>query len=182
MVKYNPKEWFTIIVKFPKADTFQKLLPLMFSVGAYCGVIAWLELYHWKLGDDSLVKNTMVLHSILGFALSMLLVFRTNTAYDRWWEGRRVWGTMVNHSRSLAIKINSFLGASNNDDVKFLLSLVGDLPFAIKNHLRKVKLPDELESAKSLQANPDLGQVQHLPNYLAQVLIQQLNGLYGQKN
>ncbi len=110
MVKYNPKEWFTIIVKFPKADTFQKLLPLMFSVGAYCGVIAWLELYHWKLGDDSLVKNTMVLHSILGFALSMLLVFRTNTAYDRWWEGRRVWGTMVNHSRSLAIKINSFLG------------------------------------------------------------------------
>ncbi len=48
--------------------------------------------------------------------------------------------------------------------------------------MRKVKLPDELESAKSLQANPDLGQVQHLPNYLAQVLIQQLNGLYGQKN
>lgn len=60
----------------------------MISVGIYCGIVAWLEIYYWKLDQNSDVKNTMVLHSILGFALSMLLVFRTNTAYDRWW-GRK---------------------------------------------------------------------------------------------
>lgn len=181
MVKYNPKEWFTIIVKFPKADTFQKLLPLMITVALYCGIIAWLELYHWKLDKDSLIKNTMVLHSILGFALSMLLVFRTNTAYDRWWEGRRVWGTMVNHSRSLAIKINSFLGMNHPADAKFLLTLLGDLPFAIKNHLRKVKLWDEYEGIGILAGQTRHLVAQHLPVFLSQLLFEKINELYSQK-
>lgn len=181
MVKYNPKEWFTIIVKFPKADTFQKLLPLMITVALYCGIIAWLELYHWKLDKDSLIKNTMVLHSILGFALSMLLVFRTNTAYDRWWEGRRVWGTMVNHSRSLAIKINSFLGTNHPADAKFLLTLLGDLPFAIKNHLRKVKLWDEYEGIGILAGQTRHLVAQHLPVFLSQLLFEKINELYSQK-
>ena len=49
------------------------------------------------------------MHTLLGFAISMLLVFRTNTAYDRWWEGRKLWGSLVNNSRNLALKIASFL-------------------------------------------------------------------------
>ena len=51
------------------------------------------------------------MHTLLGFAISMLLVFRTNTAYDRWWEGRKLWGNLVNSSRNLAIKLSSFLPA-----------------------------------------------------------------------
>jgi putative membrane protein len=45
------------------------------------------------------------MHSLLGFVISMLLVFRTNTAYDRWWEGRKQWGSLMNGSRNLALKI-----------------------------------------------------------------------------
>ena len=86
MISYNPKEWFTFIFKFHKADTFRKLLPLMLGIGAYSGVIAFLELEYWNLSDNSRVRNIPVMHNLLGFAISMLLVFRTNTAYDRWWE------------------------------------------------------------------------------------------------
>src|SRR5262249_39832834 len=38
-----------------------------------------------------------------GGVLSLLLVLRTNAGYDRWWEGRRLWGGIVNQSRNLAI-------------------------------------------------------------------------------
>lgn len=46
--------------------------------------------------------------SVLGAALSMLLAFRTNSAYARWWEARTLWGAMVNSSRSLARQAISF--------------------------------------------------------------------------
>jgi putative membrane protein len=38
-----------------------------------------------------------------------LLAYRTNTAYDRWWEGRKQWGALVNNSRNLALKLSAYL-------------------------------------------------------------------------
>src|SRR3954469_19056113 len=49
--------------------------------------------------------------SILGAVLGMLLGFRTNSAYDRWWEARKLWGALVNSSRSLARQATSFICA-----------------------------------------------------------------------
>lgn len=48
------------------------------------------------------VSISTALHTLVGVALGLLLVFRTNACYDRFWEGRRRWGTMVNESRNLA--------------------------------------------------------------------------------
>src|SRR5690242_3653386 len=41
-------------------------------------------------------------HTLIGVALGLLLVFRTNSSYDRFWEGRKLWGAIVNDSRNLA--------------------------------------------------------------------------------
>ena len=112
MISYNPKDWFTYIFHIHKADTVRKLAPLLIGVCIYSGIIAFLELEYWKLSANSYVKNLPIMHSLLGFAISMLLVFRTNTAYDRWWEGRRLWGQLVNNSRNLAMKLSSFLPAN----------------------------------------------------------------------
>lgn len=53
-----------------------------------------------------MLENLLTIYSIIGFVISLLLVFRTNTAYDRWWEGRKKWGEMVNDSRNLAAKLS----------------------------------------------------------------------------
>ena len=45
---------------------------------------------------------------VAGGALSLLLVLRTNAGYDRWWEGRRLWGGIVNQCRNLAIASLSY--------------------------------------------------------------------------
>ncbi len=109
MIRYNPKDWFLIIFKFHKADTFRKLLPLIVVLSIYAGIITWLESEVWKLGEKSHVKNLSLIHTSLGMVISLLLVFRTNTAYERWWEGRKVWGGLVNSSRNLALKVRTLV-------------------------------------------------------------------------
>ncbi len=49
------------------------------------------------------------MHGLLGFVISMLLVFRTNTVYDRWWEARKLWGALTNNSRNFAMKLEAIL-------------------------------------------------------------------------
>jgi len=53
---------------------------------------------------------------IMGTVISLLLAFRSNQAYDRWWEARTIWGAIVNDSRSLARQINSFAPSSEAGD------------------------------------------------------------------
>lgn len=55
----------------------------------------------------------ITLHSLVGFALGLLLVFRTNAAYDRFWEGRRMWGGIVNECRNLARLSRVLLGGAS---------------------------------------------------------------------
>ena len=50
--------------------------------------------------------------TILGAAITIFLGFRTNTAYDRWWEARNLWGGLVNQSRTLIRQAITFHGAS----------------------------------------------------------------------
>ena len=49
---------------------------------------------------------------IMGTVISLLLAFRSNQAYDRWWEARTIWGAIVNDSRSLTREILSFIGSA----------------------------------------------------------------------
>jgi putative membrane protein len=109
MISYNPRDWFTFIFRFHKADTFRQLLPMISGICIYSGLIAWLELEYWQLSESNYVRNIPVMHTMLGFAISMLLVFRTNTAYDRWWEARKLWGSLVNNSRNFAMKMDTIL-------------------------------------------------------------------------
>jgi putative membrane protein len=74
--------------------------------------------------------------SILGIILGLLLVFRTNTAYDRWWEGRRVWGQLVNVSRALAHQLDAQLAADAPSRAEYA-RLLGEYPAALAAHLRR---------------------------------------------
>src|SRR5271155_519752 len=76
------------------------------------------------------------LHVLLGGVLAMLLVFRTNTANDRWWEGRKLWGQLVNDSRNLAIKVRSLPGIDREEARRFGRLLV-NFALALKEHLRE---------------------------------------------
>ena len=117
MINYNPKEWVSFIFHVHRADTIRKLWPLMLSIAIFSAIIAFVELNYLKLADTTYIKNVGMMHNLLGFVISMLLVFRTNTSYDRWWEGRRLLGSLTNVSRNFAIKIKAL--KLNEDDHEF---------------------------------------------------------------
>ncbi|HRN99613.1 MAG TPA: bestrophin family ion channel, partial [Flavobacterium sp.] len=134
MVSYNTKDWFTFIFRFHRSDTFSKLLPIMIAIGIYAGVVAYLEVVYWKLSESSYVKNISLMHGMLGFIISLLRDFRTNTAYDRWWEGRKLWGALVNNSRNLASKLSVIL--TDENDRAFFRKAIPDYATVLDAHLK----------------------------------------------
>lgn len=55
------------------------------------------------------VEVPSTVHALAGVALGLLLVFRTNASYERFWEGRKMWGGIVNESRNLARMASAYL-------------------------------------------------------------------------
>jgi len=108
----------------------------MVLVGLYSWGIQYLEVEYLHLTTKSGISNVGMIHSLLGFVLSLLLVFRTNTAYDRWWEGRKLWGKLVNDTRNLAIKINTVLG-DNRQDAEQVSRYLKYFPHFLAKHLSK---------------------------------------------
>ena len=172
MVQYNPKDWITFIFKFHKSDTFRQLIPLMIFIGFYSGIICFLEMDYFKLAETSHVKGISIMHTTVGFVLSLLLAYRTNTAYDRWWEGRKLWGALVNNSRNLAIKLSVIL--QEEKDRHFFRRLIPGYASILQKHLTNE------ESAKALFEDLDLemDHQKHRPNQIAKMIFQKANDLY----
>jgi ion channel-forming bestrophin family protein len=177
MINYNPKEWFTFIFRIHKADTVRKLFPMFIALSIYSGFIAWLELEVWKLSANSEISKISLMHGLLSFVISLLLVFRTNTAYDRWWEGRRQWGALVNSSRNLAMKIQAMLPVENTADRLFFKVMIPNFAYGLKNHLRKTYLHEEMEAIPGQEPmHTDISK--HVPNQLAQQINSKVMELY----
>jgi putative membrane protein len=166
MIDYNPKDWFKYIFYFHKADTTRKLLPMIVAIGVYSSVLAYILLIHLRLSDNNDLKNISIMHSLLGFVLSLLLVFRTNTAYDRWWEGRKQWGSLVNSSRNLCLKISGLLPREYKAERDFYKHMVPNFAYSMKNHLRGTYVSAEFEDSEWMTKS-DLDVKEHVPNQIA---------------
>jgi putative membrane protein len=161
MVAYNPKDWLKLIFIFHKSDTFRMLLPALLIAAVYSTLLTYLsvEMHYLEF------KSTTVIHSLLGFVISMLLVFRTNTAYDRWWEGRKLWGELVNSSRNFALKVNTMMPIEAKVDKDNLYVLIGNFPYVLKEHLRGRFISKDYEKNSSISID-DLEKINHKPNAL----------------
>lgn len=169
MITYNPKDWWKLIFAFHRSDSFRMLLPGMVAVGVYTAGVAYLEtqLFHVTF------RNTTLAHSLIGFVLSMLLIFRTNTAYDRWWEGRRLWGGLVNTCRNLALKLQALLGPEATADRAMFRALILNFVVAAKEHLRQGVQAESLQAAGSHPVEAFLG-ARHVPNRILAILFSEV--------
>lgn len=175
MTSYNPKDWISFIFNISKADTFRKLIPMMILIGLYSAVIAYLEIEYWDLPNDSPVKNISIMHGMLGFVISLLLAYRTNTAYDRWWEGRKIWGSLINNSRNLSIKLSVIL--QDEKDRTYFRKMIPSYASILHKHL------NDTDTSKQLFDDVDLeiDHHKHKPNQVVQMLFQKINDLYVSK-
>lgn len=159
MRAYNTKNFLKILISLHKSDTLKILFPTILLVGIYCYGVYYLEVEYLHLNSKSSISNIGMIHSLLGFVLSLLLVFRTNTAYDRWWEGRKLWGKLVNDSRNFVIKINSILPENDVKNRTQIAKYLRFFPYFLANHLSKestrlVLDEDFSDLQKELQHHP----------------------------
>ena len=177
MIVYNPKDWFYSTFYLHRSDTARKLFPLLLALSVYSGGIAYIELEYVKLSDVAWVKNITIVHNLLGFVMSILLVFRTNTAYDRWWEARKQWGTLTNSSRNLAIKMNAFLSRDDQVNRSFYIKSIPLFADTLFAHLRSSKTQFMLDAIEHPEFE-NLDAKKHGPNQVAAMIISRTNSLY----
>lgn len=169
MITYNPKSWFKLIFALHKSDTIRMLWKELLYMMTFTLLINYM-LIEFHPAHDSLGQLLSV-YSLVGFVISLLLVFRTNTAYDRWWEGRKKWGQLVNDTRNLAIKIKSF--SNQKEDHAFFARMIPNFVFATKEHLRKEIDFDELELTE--EEFDLLSRKEHVPVAISQLMYERLH-------
>ncbi len=116
-----------------------------------------------KMGDIS-----SDLHTTLGLVLGLLLVFRTNSSYARWWEARQLWGRLVNVTRNMAIKFREFTNF-NRDELRDLANLIVAFPEALRDHLREEDDFDMFPELEQIDPPP-----RHIPAYIADLIYRKI--------
>lgn len=98
---------------------FSKLIYRTIAIG----VLSYILSYAYQHSSFSNISIPPTMHSLIGIVMGLLLVFRTNTSYERWWDGRK--------------SIQSVSDLSSIITVKLETCLAEDLSNVLKNHLRK---------------------------------------------
>lgn len=175
MVNYNPKVWVDLIFHPYSKQVLRTLLPALGFMGVFTTLVCYIQFNYWKSAPAS-----TTVHSLLGIVLGLFLVFRTNTAYDRWWEGRRLWGGLVNSSRNLAMKLNAALAPAALAERKWFTLMIGNFVIATREQVRNgvdVTMLNFPEEALRQEAE----KVKHVPNLIAAKLYSKAEELYAKQ-
>lgn len=100
---------------------------------------------------------------LMGAALSIFLAFRTNSSYDRWWEARRLWGSLVNESRSFTRQALTLVDGVANDERNDLVEWQIAYVHSLRCHLRGQNPFPELSSRLSTDKVAALRAHQNVP-------------------
>ncbi len=147
--KINKRQWFQVLLNL-RYSVVPAILPRVLFSGLFSILIVFL--YAQGINVALPVESGIVPSVVLG----LLLVFRTNTAYDRFWEGRKLWGGLINTVRNLARTIYVSIEEKTTDDREAKITnlrLLVAFAVATKLHLR------------SLPVNEDLGHLMPLVYY-----------------
>lgn len=139
-------------------------LPLL-GLALYTTLTLYLEQH--LLQHD--IEFPVGVHALVGVVLGFLVVFRTNTSYERWWEGRKLWGQLVNDTRNLALRVLQLKHVPYPDRQEFGRILAAFGP-ALRDHLRGEASVEKLDVPQPAQPVP------HVPLYLAGLLYARFQG------
>jgi ion channel-forming bestrophin family protein len=173
MINYNPHDWRSHLF-----DIRGSMLPEI--MGRVITCVGWAtlvtiahEIVPRAIPGFTLAVPTTV-HALVGVALGLLLVFRTNASYDRFWEGRKLWGGMVNECRNLARQGTSLM----NGDAELRRELIlwtASFPYAAMSALRGSRVLAPSSNQLPPQLVQQVVQAQHMPlavaNQITRVLV-----------
>lgn len=136
-----------------------RVLPRVFISAVYALVVVYVA----TLFPQFSIPITPFEYS--GAVLGLLLVLRVNQGLDRWWEARKVWGSIVNQSRNLAI-IGYEYTSQKDEVVSNFLSWVASWPHVMRESLRRENTLVEVEKLLGKAETNAIRKTQHMPIYV----------------
>lgn len=144
-MKAERLHWLKITLQFKGS-----VIPAIYNRVLWCGLFG---VFISLLDYFNLPVSYPIFESVIpSIVLGLLLVFRTNTAYERFWEGRKSWGSLVNNVRNLARQIWVVIAEQTEEDRTekiWALRLLVAFTVATKLHLRGESVNSELQELMS---------------------------------
>lgn len=146
LYKGEKLNWLQLILRLARS-ILPVILPWVIFFGLYGFLVSLIYYFGYPVSFSD--KNSVLSKSVLSFNIgfTLLLVFRTNTAHERFWEGRKLWGSLVNATRNLTrdtwivVKEQSL---QDREEKEAILRLVVAFAVSMKLHLRGEPVNDEL--------------------------------------
>ena len=151
MIHYDPHLWWQHFF-YVRGSMVREITGRVMACVVWTAAIAAVSLHVRPLGISSTA------HSLAGVALSLMLVFRTNTSYARFWEGRTLWGGIVNESRNLARGARPFLAHAAPELYRSLVLWTAAFSRATASRLRNAR---KLGAAADALPREDVDRVEH---------------------
>lgn len=139
-ILWKQRTWFLLALQL-RGSVVLSVLPRTLFCAGFAAIVVGL----YRTGNVVTFSGTASV--IMNIVLGLLLVFRTNTAYERFWEGRRLWGTLINTVRNLARQIWAIVLEKDLQDrqaKKDALYLLVAFAITTKLHLRQEAVNEEL--------------------------------------
>lgn len=159
MIQRKKEHWFKMLFIW-QGSVLPQLLPRLLLLLFMSIAIVYLNgtLYHYK------IPLSPAPFTIFGVAMALFLGFRNSASYDRFWEGRKLWGALLNDTRSLARQALTLTaydpkGKEINDFIHMLIALTD----CLKHQLRKTDPSQDVQRRLSPELAAKLSDVRYKP-------------------
>lgn len=156
MPNYDPHDWTSHLFDI-EGSLVKEILGRVLASFAWATLVTFLYMYGPKWLDELSIPETA--HSLVGTSLGLLLVFRTNASYDRFWEGRKQWGGIVNETRNLARQLASWLSGDReicNQAIRWTVAFANSTMYRLRGSRQIGQIAERLPRSDvetTLQSN-----------------------------
>jgi putative membrane protein len=168
MIDYQPKSWGKTLYSF-RGTVLPHIAWRLTILTVFTGIMCTIDALFRESTKVAFFTLNTTGHSLIGVALGLLVVFRTNTSYDRFWEGRKLWGTLVNTCRSIMRCSVVYLHAGQPMG-NYLCAYVS----ALKQHLRGVRNYEEIRGFLPADLYAQVAVTPNPPSFLALSMSQEI--------
>lgn len=184
MIVYNSKNWGLVVRSLigfgGYAYNVRELLKIQSIILVYSTVVVHLRLHVFNNVKDYPIELDTTFLSLIGVIMGLTLVFRTNSSYDRWWEGRKLWGALINESRTMASNFHALLPQSDKGNRAYIAAQIANFAYALQASLRDTPNFDLLDASNDTEYIKTLQKAKHVPHRIATNIFVRMEQLYKQ--
>jgi len=180
MIIYNSKNWGLVIkslLGFGYAYNVRELIKIQTIILLYSLSVVYIRLHVFNDVKNYPIELNVTFLSLIGVIMGLTLVFRTNSSYERWWEGRKLWGGLINDSRTMASNFYALL-RDDAESRRYIAAQIANFAYALQGHLREAINFDLFDDAGNPENIQQLKKAKHIPHRIATNIFVKMEELY----